>query len=261
MRLHENRFTGKVAVVTGATRGIGNEIARQLASEGARVFVLGTEDTSVTRVAAELSAEFGAEVSGAALDVSDEAAVRVLCEEVRVAAGSVDVLVNSAAISARDRVVNTSLSTWERVMAVNLTGTFLMARGLVPLMRSGSSIVTISSQAGKRGEALVAAYAASKAGQLGLTKSLARELAPGIRVNAICPGIVETSLMLEHYEALASLDGRSVDEVRAELISAVPLGRPQEAHSIARLALFLASDDARDLTGQALDASGGLVMA
>lgn len=241
----------RVSVVTGGTRGIGLAIARALHRDVGRVIITGSKPPAEDL---PVGIEYRPCDIGSAADVEDLA--KWIADEY----GSVQTLVNNAAVSSRAALVETSLDDWSRVLTVNLTGTFLMCRAMVPLMPKGSAIVNISSQAGKRGEPYILAYAASKAGQLGLTKSLARELAPDIRVNAVCPAVVETDLMLDHYEAMATLRGTSADIIRTEYLSPIPLGRPQTAESIADAVVFLAGAGASEITGQCLSVDGGMVM-
>jgi NAD(P)-dependent dehydrogenase (short-subunit alcohol dehydrogenase family) len=255
------RFAGRSVVVTGGTRGIGRAIAEAFLTEGARVLITGRGESAV-EVAARLAADHGREVLGFAGDVASEPDVRRLAALVKERFGQLDVLVNNAAIARRNRVRDISLSEWNKVMSVNLTGAFLVTRELLDLMRDrpDASIVNIASQAGKRGEALVSHYATSKAALIGLTRSLALELAPGLRVNAVCPGYIETDMILEHYRERGRLTGQSSEAVRDEMAARVPMGRLQSAESIAGVVTFLASDEARDMTGQAVNVTGGMVM-
>ena len=256
-----HRFEGQVAVVTGGSRGIGRGIAAAFAAEGAQVVITGTETARTEAAAAEIADETGGQVTGRACQIADETGVAVLAEHVRQLHGRVDVLVNNAAIARRNPVSALSTAEWDEVYAVNVTGTFLAVRELLPLMTGDCpAIVNIASQAGKRGEALLTHYASSKAAQIGLTKSLALELAPSIRVNAVCPGYIETDMILEHYQVQARLRGIEPDQVRAEMLARIPLQRMQTVESIAEPALFLASEAARDITGLAMSVTGGMVM-
>ncbi|VXC43313.1 3-oxoacyl-(acyl-carrier-protein) reductase FabG [Arthrobacter sp. 9V] len=255
------RFKGQSAVVTGGTRGIGRAIASQLAWEGASVLLTGTDGAQAEKIAQDISSETGGSVWGTRCEVSDQESVRTLAETAKRLFSTVDVLVNNAAIARRNRIGDITLSEWNEVMAVNATGTFLVTRDVLPLMTTGyASIVNVSSQSGKRGEALLSHYATSKAAQICMTKSFALELAPAIRVNAVCPGYIETDMILEHYEVQAGLRGLKPTDIKDEMLARIPLGRMQEPHTIADLVLFLASDQARDLTGQAINISGGMVM-
>jgi NAD(P)-dependent dehydrogenase (short-subunit alcohol dehydrogenase family) len=255
------RFEGQKAIVTGGTRGIGRAIATQLAGEGASVLLTGTDKDRAEKVAEELAFETGRPVWGTHCQVENEESVRALAVRAHELFSSIDVLVNNAAIARRNRIADISLAEWNEVMGVNATGTFLVTREMVPLMTRGfPAIVNVASQSGKRGEALLSHYATSKAAQISMTKSFALELAPHIRVNAVCPGYIETDMILEHYEVQAKLRGIKAHEIRQEMLDRIPLGRMQEPRTIADLVLFLASDQAADITGEAVNISGGMVM-
>ncbi len=256
-----SRFAERTAVVTGGTRGIGKAIASALAGEGATVLLTGTDAERSQQVAEELAAKTGAAVLGTLCDVSKESSVQGLAAVAQDLLGHVDVLINNAAIARRNPIAQISLAEWNEVMSVNVTGTFLTTREMLPLMTGRApAVVNVASQAGKRGEALLSHYASSKAAQICMTKSLALELAPHIRVNAVCPGFIETDMILQHYEVQAGLRQISPQDVRAEMLAKIPLGRMQQPESIASLVLFLASDDASDMTGQAVNITGGMVM-
>lgn len=255
------QLEGMTAVVTGGTRGIGRAIVARLAREGATVLLTGTDAERAKDVAVEIAKGTGGTVLGARCEVSDETSVRALSALALSSLSRVDVLVNNAAIARRNAISDITLAEWNQVMAVNVTGNFLVIRGLLPLMTGRApAIVNIASQAGKRGEALLSHYASSKAAQICMTKSFALELAPRIRINAVCPGFVETDMILEHYQVQAGLRGMEPQDVRAEMLVKVPLGRMQKAESIASLVLFLASDESSDMTGQAVNITGGMVM-
>jgi 3-oxoacyl-[acyl-carrier protein] reductase len=256
-----SRLDGRRAVVTGATRGIGRAIAARLARDGAQVLITGTNLERAEVAASELAKETGTPVHAAACDVSVEEDVRQLRRNAVELFGEVDVLVNNAAVAARNRVTDIPLQEWERVFAVNVTGTFLAVRELVPLMTGDrANIVNIASQAGKLGEALLVHYSASKAAQINMTKSLALELAPRIRVNAVCPGVIETDMILEHYQVQSVLRGITPEAVRDEIVARTPLARLQTPRSIAAVVAWLVSDDALDMTGQSVNVAGGMVM-
>lgn len=255
------RFVDHVAVVSGGSRGIGRGIAAALASEGADVLITGTDSARVEAAAADISAQTGGHVTGRACQVADEDNVAALAEYARQVYGRVDTLVNNAAIARRNPIEAITTAEWNEVFGVNVTGTFLMIRELLPLMTGKAPvIINIASQAGKRGEALLTHYASSKAAQIALTKSLALELAPRIRVNAVCPGFIETDMILEHYRVQAHLRGVEPSQIRTEMLDRIPLQRMQTVASIAQVALFLASSAASDMTGQAVNVTGGMVM-
>ena len=250
MAAGSGQVAGKVALVTGARRGIGLATARVLAAEGAKV-VLG--DVADLDEAVAAVREAGGEAISTQLDVtsaaSAEAAVKLAVDRF----GALDILVNNAGIAGRGALLDVTDELWDRILTVNLKGPFICARAAVPKMRSGSAIVNVASLAGRASSpAMACAYSASKAGLLGLTRHLAKELAPlGIRVAAVNPGVVETSMMQLGYDA----------ERLAETLRTVPLGRPAQPEEIARVIAFLASDDASYVTGASLDTNGGIFMA
>lgn len=256
-----NRFDGRKVVITGGSRGIGLAIAERFVKEGASVIITGRGGTCAD-AAARLASNHKARVEAFEGNVAEEADARRLAARAKTLFGTVDILVNNAAIARRNRVEDISLAEWNEVIGVNYTGTFLTVRELLPLMRGvgGANIVNIASQAGKRGESLLVHYASSKAAVIGLTKSLALELAPEMRVNCVCPGLIETDMVLEHYEKRAAITGQRPEDVRAELVAKFPLRRLQSAESIASVTTFLASDEANDMTGQAINVTGGMVM-
>ena len=248
------RVEGKVALVTGASRGIGREIALTLAREGASVGVNHLPDAEQAALAATLVDEIrtlGPRAVALPADVTDAAAVRQAVRALVEAFGRVDVLVTNAGIIHRQPLVDVSEADWARVIAVNLTGTFNAIQAVLPHLirqRSGK-IVTVASELALIGRAGAAAYAASKAGVIGLTKSAARELSPlGINVNAVAPGPTDTDML--------RLNPQFRDENKAN----VPLGRWGHPRDVARTVLFLASDDSDYYAGQVLSPNGGVVM-
>ena len=250
MAMRAGRVEGKVALVTGARRGIGLATARALAAEGAKV-VLG--DVADVAEAVETVREDGGEAIGTTLDVtstaSAEAAVRLAVEQF----GGLDILVNNAGIGGRAALLDVTDELWDRIMTVNLKGPFICSRAAVPHLKPGSAIVNLASLAGRASSpAMACAYSASKAGLLGLTRHLAKELAPlGIRVTAVNPGTIDTELLNVGFDA----------ERLAETVRTIPLGRIGQPEDIARVIVFLASDDAGYVTGASLDTNGGIFMA
>ncbi len=247
----------RIVLVTGGASGIGAGIVDAFLAEGATV------------ISADLSAREGLtqEQDGewtVRLDVGDENAVEQVLDAVTDTIGTIDVVVTAAGTSTIGFATETTGADWDRNLDINAKGSFLVARGvarrLVEQERTGR-IVLISSQAGKNGYRGMTAYVASKHAVLGVTKTMAVELAPhGITVNAICPGIIETPM--KHRERIegGAIRGMTAEEVAAEDRSQVPLGRTGTPQDVAGVALFLASDLAGYMTGQALNVTGGMTM-
>jgi NAD(P)-dependent dehydrogenase (short-subunit alcohol dehydrogenase family) len=255
------RLTEQVAIVTGAASGLGRAVARTFAAEGASVICADVNRCGADETARAMTQAGGTAVS-AEVDVTDSGSTESLVEFARREVGSIDVLVHCAGIAGNGTATSTDLTTWERVIGVNLTGTWLMSRAVLPGMiqsRRGS-IVNIASVAGIVGVPGTVAYAAAKAGVAGLTRAIAVDhAADGVRINALAPGTVQTPMVVAAYAASGLVD---VDDVAAGLDAsarrrypAQRLGSPQE---IANTALFLASDDALWITGVVLPIDGGL---
>jgi 3-oxoacyl-[acyl-carrier protein] reductase len=244
-------FEGKVAVVTGAARGIGRTIALKLAQEGADVAICDLQAEWLAETATAVQA-LGRKALPLAVDVGDGAAVTACIAEVVKVFGKVDIMVNNAGITKDTLLVRMSDDDWDAVLRVNLKGTFLFSRAVAKHMmkqRSGA-IVNIASVIGLIGNAGQCNYAASKAGVIALTKSTAKELASrGVRVNAIAPGFISSKMT----DALSQ-------EVRDQMLANIPMARFGEPEDVARAVAFLASDEAGYVTGQVLSVNGGMVM-
>ncbi len=246
------RFQNKVAVVTGAGRGIGLAVAERLAAEGAAVAVVSRSESNAQAAAAKLGGGDQAKARAYAVDVADASAVQVMAAKVLEDFGRVDILVNNAGVTRDTLAMRMSEEDWSTVIQTNLSGAFHVTQGFLRSMlkqRSGR-IINISSIIGLIGNAGQANYAASKAGLIGLTKSLAKECASrGILVNAIAPGFIVTDMT----EVLS-------EEVKSGVLKQIPLGRLGAVEDIAAAVAFLASDDASYITGQVLTVDGGMVM-
>ena len=241
----------QIAVVTGAGRGIGRAIALKFAAAGADVVCVSRTAENSEKVAVEVRA-LGRKAWAQALDVADAAAVAAVAEKILTDCGKVDILVNNAGVTRDGLLMRMSEADWDTVLDTNLKGAFLVTKAFSRAMikqRSGR-IINIASVVGLIGNAGQCNYAASKAGLIGFTKSTAREVAyRGITVNAIAPGFTETDMTAALNESM-----------RAELIKQIPLGLFGQPGDIANAALFLASPEARYITGQVLAVDGGMVM-
>jgi len=245
------RFEGKVALVTGAARGIGRAIAEKLASEGADIALCDLNAEWLADTAAAVQA-LGKRAECYSVDVSNGEGVTATVGTVLADMGKVDILVNNAGITKDTLMMRMSESDWDAVMAVNLKGTFLFTKALTrPMMKQRSgAIVNIASIIGLIGNAGQCNYAASKAGVIALTKSSAKELASrGIRANAVAPGFISSKMT----DALS-------DEVRDAMLANIPMKRFGQPEDVAKVVAFLASDDSSYITGQTLTVSGGMVM-
>lgn len=246
--------SSRVAVITGGGGGIGREIARRLVRDGMCAAVLDHDSDAAQRAATELD---GLAVTA---DVTSEDEVGRGVEAVLARFGRIDVLVNNAGICWTGPALDMPLDTLRAMLRVNVEGAFIVSRAVLPHMiaRRSGSVVNLASWAGKTGNAYFAGYSASKFAVIGLTQALAREMAPyGIRVNAICPGIVVGTEMRAALEAQQRQYGLPQTAEREKLI---PLGRVSVPEDVARVASFLASDEAAYMTGESINLSGGLLM-
>jgi len=249
---HMGRFDNKVAVVTGAGRGIGFEIAKQFAAEGARVAVVSRSEGSCGKAADMINAEFTDCAKAYALDVADFDATQAVGKEILADFGSVNILVNNAGITRDGLLLRMKAEDWSSVIDTNLMGTFNTVKAFQRVMMKSEDprIINMSSVIGLMGNAGQANYAASKAGLIGFTKAVAKELSGRkVTCNAIAPGFITTDMTDELNDAM-----------KDEILKNIPLGTLGEVQDIAAATLFLASKEARYITGQVLAVDGGMCM-
>jgi 3-oxoacyl-[acyl-carrier protein] reductase len=242
---------GKTAFVSGASQGIGRACALALAKMGARVALAARNEAKLEAVAAEIEAT-GGQAKPFLMDVSDEASIQAAAKAAIAHFGTVEILVNNAGITRDTLLLRMKRADWDAVMTTNLTGAFLLTQALLnPMLRARwGRIINVSSVVGRTGQAGQANYAASKAGLIGFTRSMAREVASrSVTVNAVAPGYIETAMtsVLE-------------DKQREALLSHIPLGRAGTDEEVAHAVAFLASPQAGYITGHVLDINGGLFM-
>jgi 2-hydroxycyclohexanecarboxyl-CoA dehydrogenase len=244
-------LTGKVVLVTGAGRGMGRAIAQRLTEEGARVAVTDIDEKTAQTTAAELDG-----AAGFRLDITNAAEVAATTGEIASVLGPVDALVNNAGWDQLSPFLDTDEDLWDRLIDINLRGPIRMVKAVLPSMveRQTGRIVNISSDAGRVGSTGEAVYSACKAGIIGFSKTVAREMARhGITVNAVCPGPTATPLL----ESMVGEHEKLIESLKR----GIPLGRLGEPDDIAGVVAFMVSDDAGFITGQTLSVSGGLTMA
>jgi len=253
------RLEGRVALVTGAAQGIGKAIAVSFAREGADVVINDLNLEQARKVSEEITGS-GRNSLAIKADVSNQQEVTEMVKQIIDKFKRIDILVNNAGISKILPFTETTEELWDKILGINLKGTFLCCKAVIPQMvqqRKGK-IINMSSQSGKRGNAWHAAYCASKFGIIGLTQSIASEYAPyGININAVCPGVVFTPLWDEQLAQYGKKRRLPTEKVKEYLLSKIPLGRLPHLEEIANVVLFLASDESSYMTGQAINVTGG----
>lgn len=258
---------GQIAVITGAASGIGRAIAGRLSIEGATVVAVDLDGPAVENGVQEISAQ-GRRGLAIQADVSAERDVDRIFQETLTHFGFIDILVNNAGLGTSGLIVDHSLADWNKSMSVNLQGTFLCSREAAKIMmpRKQGRIINIASIGGKEGEEFIGGYCASKFGVIGLTQAMAKELGRYlITVNAVCPGYIWTPMWEKmavwfqaNFPALADKSPREIFEARVKAVT--PLRRPQSGEDIAALVAFLASEEARNISGQSINVDGGARM-
>ncbi|MDB5935755.1 MAG: uncharacterized protein JWQ01_3099 [Massilia sp.] len=254
-------IAGKHALVTGGARGIGAAIARHLLEAGARVSLVGRSQSALAAAVTELRGS--GEVDGFSADVAQGESVKRAFDQARERFGRIDILVNNAGQAASAPFLKTDDAIWQQMLAVNLTGTFLCTREALPDMLAAKwgRVVNVASTAGLTGYSYVAAYCAAKHGVIGLTRSLALEVAAkGVTVNAVCPGYTETDMVNDAVANIVARTGRSEAQAHAELASGNPQKRLVQPDEVAGTVLWLCLPASGAMNGQSLAVAGGEVM-
>lgn len=256
---------GQSAIVTGAGQGLGEAIARRLAAEGANVIIADIVFENAQKVAKDIEDTSGLRTIAMKVDVTDDRQVVDMVQTALKEFGKLDIMVGNAGILKAEEVTEFSTADWRKVIDVNLVGYFICAREAAKVMvkQKSGNIIQINSKSGKKGSFKNSAYAASKFGGIGLTQSLALEMAPhGVRVNAICPGnLLDGTLWQDSlFEQYARTQGLTVEQVKEKYLSQVPLGRVCTYDDVTDVVVFLASDQASYMTGQAINVTGGQEM-
>lgn len=256
-------LAGRHAVVTGGGRGIGLAIAEVLAEMGADVTIMGRRRAVLEERAKELSGRFATRVAGEILDITDATAVETAFRQASERLGAVSILVNNAGIAKAAPFGKTDLTLWQEVLATDLTGAFLCIRQVLKGMTTGGygRVVNVASTAGLTGIAYVTAYCAAKHGLIGLTRSLAREVAKTcVTVNAVCPGYTDTDIVGDAIENIVSKTGRTREQALADLVCHNPQGRLIQPREVAETVAWLCLPSSASITGQSILVAGGELM-
>ena len=259
------RFADRVVLVTGGAQGLGKAIGERFGSEGATVLVADINEDGAKLAAEEIVGKYDVKAQGLRMDVTDDFEVHTAMNAIERDFGRLDVLVANAGILKAYELAEFPVSEWRQVIEVNLIGYMICAKHASQLMKKQGSgvIIQINSKSGKKGSLGNSAYAASKFGGIGLTQSLALEMAPhGVRVNAVCPGnLLDGTLWQDSlFEQYARTQGLTVEQVKRKYLDQVPLGRGCSYDDVTNVVAFLASDDAAYMTGQAINVTGGQEM-
>ncbi len=259
------RLAGKSAIVTGAAQGLGEALARRLAVEGCDVLIADINEDKARDAADAIERDTGRRAGAVQANVTNASDVAAMVDQAVSAFGKLDILVANAGIVRAHDITEFPLNEWQTVLDINLTGYFLCAREAARVMvpNKTGAIIQINSKSGKKGSFRNGAYAASKFGGIGLTQSIALDLAPhNVRVNAVCPGnLLDGTLWQQSlFDQYAKTQGLTPEQVRAKYESQVPLGRGCTYDDVANVVIFLASGDASYMTGQAINVTGGQEM-
>jgi meso-butanediol dehydrogenase / (S,S)-butanediol dehydrogenase / diacetyl reductase len=255
-------LTGKIAIVTGAGRGIGRATALELAKLGADIVIAEMDQAGAKRTAEEVGA-LGRRAVAISTDVTSRADLRAMVDRTKAEFGRIDILVNNAGIYRAAATADVTEAHWDAVMNINAKAVFFASQAVIPTMaaQKSGSIVSLASMAGKIGSKTNLPYNASKAAVISMTKSLAlAHAAEGIRVNCVCPGFVETDMWVQVSKEQGALLGMSAEEFTRHRAAQVPLGRMEKPEDVAHVIAFLAGPRSGYMTGQALSVDGGLVM-
>jgi acetoin reductase-like protein len=258
-----DKLSDKAAIVTGASRGIGRAIALALARKGANVVVNYDSSENYAKKVVDEIKGFLTEALAVRADVSKGTEVKSLVKKTLEEFGRIDILVNNAGVEPMNKMVDITEKEWDYVMNINAKGTFLCNQAVALQMIEsgcGGKIVNIASQAGKTGAEFLAHYSASKAAIIAFTKAAAKELAPyKINVNCVCPGVIQTDMQRQDLARSARFMGVTEEEMNKRILSIIPLGRFGKPEDVARVVLFLCSEDADYMTGQAINVTGGII--